>query len=62
MSKFRIYTTVQNFFLLVDKDVVGDPEVTPTNQGDGSSAFSQGQMWHNYPRPTTYMLGIQIGL
>ncbi len=62
MSKFRVYATVQNFFLLVDKDVVGDPEATPTNQGDGSSAFSQGQIWHNYPRPTTYMLGIQIGL
>ena len=62
MSKFRVYATVQNFFLLANKDVIGDPEVTPTNQGNGNSAFSQGMMWHGYPRPTTYMMGIQIGL
>jgi hypothetical protein len=62
MSKFRVYATVQNFFLLADKDVIGDPEVTPTNQGNGNSAFSQGMMWHGYPRPTTYMVGLQIGL
>ncbi len=62
MSKFRVYATVQNFFLLANKDVIGDPEVTPTNQGNGNSAFSQGMMWHGYPRPTTYMLGLQIGL
>jgi hypothetical protein len=62
LSQFRVYATVQNFFLLTHKDVIGDPEVTPTNQGNGNSAFSQGMMWHNYPRPTTYMLGLQIGL
>ena len=62
MSRFRVYATVQNFFLLANKDVIGDPEVTPTNQGNGNSAFSQGMMWHGYPRPTTYMVGLQIGL
>jgi TonB-linked SusC/RagA family outer membrane protein len=62
LSKFRVYGTVQNFFLLANKDVIGDPEVTPTNQGNGNSAFSQGMMWHGYPRPTTYMVGLQIGL
>lgn len=62
MQRFRVYATVQNFFLLAHKDVIGDPEVTPTNQGNGNSAFSQGMMWHGYPRPTTYMVGLQIGL
>lgn len=62
MSQFRVYATVQNFFVLTHKDVIGDPEVTPTNQGNGNSAFSQGMIWHNYPRPTTYMIGLQIGL
>jgi hypothetical protein len=61
LSRLRFYATVQNFFLLVDDPIIGDPEVTPTNQGDGNSAFSQGMIWHNYPKPTTYMLGLQVG-
>ncbi len=61
MSRLRVYTTAQNFFLLVEDKIIGDPEVTPTNQGDGSSAFSQGEIWHNYPKPTTYMVGLQVG-
>ncbi len=62
LNRLRVYTTVQNFFLLVSDKVIGDPEVTPTNQGDNNSAFSQGEIWHNYPKPTTYMVGLQIGL
>lgn len=62
MNRLRVYTSVQNFFLLVEDPIVGDPEVTPTNQGTGNSAFSQGMIWHNYPKPTTYLLGLQIGL
>ena len=64
MNRLRLYATVQNFFLAVHDKVIGDPEVTPTNQGtgDNNSAFSQGQIWHNYPKPTTYMVGLQIGL
>ncbi|MBD2702010.1 TonB-dependent receptor [Spirosoma sp. BT702] len=61
MSRLRVYATVQNFFLMVKDPIVGDPEVTPTNQGDGNSAFSQGMIWHNYPKPTTYLLGLQVG-
>ncbi|WP_266368290.1 SusC/RagA family TonB-linked outer membrane protein [Tellurirhabdus rosea] len=61
VNRLRFYGTVQNFFLLVDDPIVGDPEVTPTNQGGGNSAFSQGMIWHNYPKPTTYMLGLQVG-
>jgi len=60
LSRLRIYASAQNFFLLVTDKIIGDPEVTPTNQGDGNSAFSQGMMWHNYPKPTTFMLGLQV--
>ncbi|UHG92905.1 TonB-dependent receptor [Spirosoma oryzicola] len=62
LNRVRFYGTVQNFFLLVDDPIIGDPEVTPTNQGNGNSSFSQGMIWHNYPKPTTYLMGIQIGL
>ena len=62
MGRLRVYATAQNFFLLVEDKIVGDPEVTPTNQGAGNSAFTQGMIWHNYPKPTTYMVGLQIGL
>lgn len=60
LSRLRVYATAQNFFLLVKDPIVGDPEVTPTNQGSGNSAFSQGMIWHNYPKPTIYMLGLQV--
>ncbi|QJW92326.1 TonB-dependent receptor [Spirosoma taeanense] len=62
LNRLRLYASAQNFFLLVEDPIVGDPEVTPTNQGGGNSAFSQGMIWHNYPKPTTYLLGLQIGL
>ncbi|MDQ1089996.1 TonB-dependent receptor [Siphonobacter sp. SORGH_AS_1065] len=61
ISRLRVYASAQNFFLLVKDPVIGDPEVTPTNQGDNSSAFTQGMIWHNYPKPTTYMVGLQVG-
>jgi TonB-linked SusC/RagA family outer membrane protein len=60
LSRLRVYASAQNFFLAVTDKIIGDPEVTPTNQGDGNSAFSQGMMWHNYPKPTTYMFGLQL--
>lgn len=62
LNKLRIYTSVQNFFLIVDDELIGDPEVTPIRGGDGSNAFSQGMMWHEYPKSTIYMAGLQIGL
>jgi TonB-linked SusC/RagA family outer membrane protein len=62
LSRLRVYGSVQNFFLLVEDKIVGDPETAPTNQGNGNSAFSQGMIWHNYPKPTTYMLGLQVTL
>jgi TonB-linked SusC/RagA family outer membrane protein len=60
LSRLRVYASAQNFFLSLTDKIIGDPEVTPTNQGDGSSAFSQGMMWHNYPKPTVYMAGLQL--
>ena len=62
VNRLRIYASAQNFFLLLKDPIVGDPEVTPTNQGGNNSAFSQGMIWHNYPKPTTYLVGLQIGL
>jgi hypothetical protein len=62
LSKLRVYTSVQNLFLIVNKEIIGDPEVTPTNQGNNNSAFSQGINWHGYPRPRIFMLGLNIGL
>ena len=62
LNKLRLFTSVQNFFLLVDDELYGDPEITPTNQGNGNSAFSQGMMWHEYPKSTVWMVGLNIGL
>ncbi|WP_221390010.1 TonB-dependent receptor [Dyadobacter sp. NIV53] len=59
LSKLRIYVSAQNFFLLT-KYPHGDPEVTPTNGDQNSNVFSQGMIWHGYPKPTTYMAGLQI--
>ena len=62
VTKFRIYTSAQNFFLLVNKDVNGDPETVGIIGGDNNNVFSQGLNWHGYPKPTIYMIGIQLGL
>lgn len=61
LNRLRIYGSAQNFFLLVDKEVNGDPEITPIYGGDGNNVFSQGMNWHGYPKPTTYMIGLQVG-
>ncbi|MFT6880092.1 MAG: TonB-linked SusC/RagA family outer membrane protein [Arcticibacterium sp.] len=62
LERLRIYTSVQNFFLQVEDPIVGDPETAPVRGGNGNNAFSQGMIWHNYPKPTTYMLGLQVTL
>ena len=56
LSRFRIYASVQNFFLST-KFSGNDPEVT--TYGD---AFAQGQTFFDYPKPTIYMLGINLAL
>jgi hypothetical protein len=64
LSKLRIHASAQNFFLITKDEFknYGDPEVTPARGGSGSNVFSQGQMWHEYPKPTTFTMGLQIGL
>lgn len=62
LNKLRIYGSAQNFFLLVGKDVIGDPEVIPTFGGVSNNVFSQGMRWQEYPKSTTFVLGLQIGI
>jgi TonB-dependent starch-binding outer membrane protein SusC len=59
LSKLRLYVSAQNFFL-ISKYKNGDPEQTPIRGGDGDNVFSQGMIWHSYPKPTTYLAGLQI--
>ncbi len=59
LDRMRVYLSTQNFFLLT-KYPHGDPEVTPTNGNEASNVFSQGMIWHGYPKPTVYMGGVQI--
>lgn len=59
MSKLRLYLSAQNFFL-ISKYPFGDPEQTPIRGGDSDNVFSQGMIWHSYPKPTTFMGGIQV--
>jgi hypothetical protein len=56
LSRLRVYASVQNFFLIT-KYRGNDPEVTTY-----SNVFAQGQTFFDYPKPTTYLLGLNIGL
>ncbi len=56
LSRLRVYTSVQNFFLAT-KYRGNDPEVTTYD-----NAFAQGQTFFDYPKPTTFLLGLNIGL
>jgi TonB-linked SusC/RagA family outer membrane protein len=61
LTSFRINASAQNFFLITDYEH-GDPEVTLNTFGNESNrVFAQGQNFHAYPKPTIYMLGLQIG-
>jgi TonB-linked SusC/RagA family outer membrane protein len=56
LNRLRVYASVQNFFLKTNYSG-NDPEVT--TYGD---AFAQGQTFFDYPKPTLYTLGINVGL
>jgi hypothetical protein len=56
LHSLRIYASVQNFFLIT-KFSGNDPEVTTYG-----NVFAQGQTFFDYPKPTTYMLGLSAGL
>ena len=64
LSKLRIYASAQNAFIFASDELTTDPETTPTGgyADDGRNVFSQGQHWHSYPKPTIYLLGVNIGL
>jgi TonB-linked SusC/RagA family outer membrane protein len=56
LSRLRLYFSVQNFFLST-KYSGNDPEVTTYG-----NAFAQGQTFFDYPKPTIYMLGVNVAL
>ncbi|MET6997719.1 SusC/RagA family TonB-linked outer membrane protein [Chitinophaga defluvii] len=56
LNKLRIYASVQNFFLITNYSG-NDPEVTTYG-----NAFAQGQTFFDYPKPTTFTLGLNVGL
>ncbi|HEV8282671.1 MAG TPA: TonB-dependent receptor [Chitinophagaceae bacterium] len=56
LSKLRLYASVQNFFLST-KYSGNDPEVTTYG-----NAFAQGQTFFDYPKPTIYLLGVNVAL
>ena len=62
LNNLRIYGSAQNFFLVTNKDLMGDPEVDDKNAFGGSGVASQGVKWYDYPRSSTFTLGLQIGL
>lgn len=63
MNRLRVYASAQNLFLITSKELNGDPEATPTGgyAGDANNVFSQGMNWHSYPKPTIFMLGLNVG-
>jgi TonB-linked SusC/RagA family outer membrane protein len=64
LDRLKVYASVQNAFMIASKELHADPEATPTGgyADDGRNAFSQGMYWHSYPKPTTYTVGISVGL
>ncbi|MEM9325174.1 MAG: TonB-dependent receptor [Bacteroidota bacterium] len=60
LDNLRLYASVQNFFLIVNDEVIGDPEVTPIRGGVSNNVFSQGMKWHEYPKPTTWTGGLTV--
>ena len=64
LNRFKVFVSAQNFFLINKKELQGDPEATPTGgyANDGNNVFSQGMNWQSYPRPTVFMLGLNVTL
>jgi TonB-linked SusC/RagA family outer membrane protein len=56
LNRLRIYASAQNFFLIT-KYRGNDPEVTTYG-----NVFAQGQTFFDYPKPTTFLIGLNIGL
>ncbi|PIQ20165.1 MAG: hypothetical protein COW65_16585 [Cytophagales bacterium CG18_big_fil_WC_8_21_14_2_50_42_9] len=60
LNRLRVYTSVQNLFLITSKEIIGDPETVPIY--GGGDVFSQGMNWSSYPRPRIFLFGLQVGL
>ncbi|GAA4338992.1 TonB-dependent receptor [Mucilaginibacter gynuensis] len=61
VSRFRIYASVQNLFVITDYTGY-DPEVDTFNNSYGSNpAFSQNIDFFANPRPRVWNLGLQVG-
>lgn len=56
LQKLRLYASVQNFFLAT-KFSGNDPEVTTYG-----NPFAQGQTFFDYPKPTTFTIGLNVTL
>lgn len=54
MTRLRVYVQAQNLFLIT-KYTGYDPEVSTYN---GSSNFTQGIQFYDYPKPRTFLLGL----
>jgi TonB-linked SusC/RagA family outer membrane protein len=54
LSRLRIYGSMQNFFLAT-KFSGNDPEVSTYTQ-----PFAQGQTFFDYPKPTTFQVGLNV--
>ena len=60
LSNLRIYGSAQNFFLITSDELLGDPEVSPILGGPNVAA--QGIKWHEFPKSSTFTIGLQISL
>jgi hypothetical protein len=58
LSRLRIYVQAQNLFLIT-KYTGYDPEVSTYN---GSSNFTQGIQFYDYPKPRTFLFGVNVSL
>ncbi|SDD91889.1 TonB-linked outer membrane protein, SusC/RagA family [Pricia antarctica] len=56
LNRLRLYTSVQNFFVST-KYPGYDPE-----SSNGGGTFDQGFSLYDYPRPRTFVLGLNVGL
>jgi TonB-linked SusC/RagA family outer membrane protein len=54
LNRLRVYGSVQNFFLVTNYSG-NDPEVTTYG-----NVFAQGQTFFDYPKPTTYTIGVNV--
>ncbi|MDN3579306.1 TonB-dependent receptor [Mucilaginibacter flavus] len=58
LSRLRVYFQAQNLFVIT-KYTGYDPEVSTYN---GSSNFTQGIQFYDYPKPRTFLLGLNVSL